>query len=60
MSGRLELVNDPQKRKLPLRRKSGLRLIEYVDPLLEPIGEQRQKRLTVRLLVVSVYRSQIS
>src|SRR6266545_3267669 len=43
MSGRLKLVNDPQKRKLPLRRERGFRLIEDVDALLESIGEERQK-----------------
>ena len=50
VSRRLEIVDDPQERKLPLWRERGLRLIEDVDPLLEPVGEERQEGLTVGLL----------
>ena len=39
MSGCREVVDDLQERELSLRRQGGLRRIQNVDPLLEPIGE---------------------
>jgi hypothetical protein len=46
-----EIVADLEERERSLRRKRGLRLIQYVDSLFEAIGEQRDERFSMGLLV---------
>ena len=46
-----EIVDDFEKRELPLWRKRRLRFVEDVDALLKPVDEEGQEGFTVGLLV---------
>jgi hypothetical protein len=43
-------ANNSEEGKLTLRRESGLRFVQYIDSLLESIGEQCEEGFTMRLL----------
>jgi hypothetical protein len=44
-------MEDAQERELALRRQGRFGFIEYEQPVLEPMLEQRQERFAVRLEV---------
>src|SRR5687768_12502166 len=46
-----EVVKDLEEGELPLRRQGRFRLVQNIDPLLEPVGEEGDERFSMRLLV---------
>jgi len=50
-------MDDLEERELSLRRKRSFRLVQNVEPLLKAIGEQRDERLAVGLLVLLTHFS---